>query len=179
MQVTGVMRMLESATWSASAPRFPGLYAGTVEGVRKDGRLEVSVPAVFDQTAPSAHALARPCFPYGHFFVPVVGDRVWIAFENGDPTAPVWLGVWYPDGKVPEKADTDPPVKRVIRTSAGQLVIIDDTEGAEQLVLADKTGSRIELRTDGVLIKCARDLTIDASGRQVQVKASRVDITEA
>lgn len=189
--------MLDStaAVWAPAAPRFPGLYAGTVEGARKDGRLEVSVPAVYDRTAPEAHALARPCFPYGHFFVPAVGDKVWVAFENGDPTAPVWLGVWYPQGGVPAEADADPPAKRVVRTSAGQVVIIDDTKDSEKIVIADKAGNRIELRTDGVLIKCvkkltidaseqieikcAKKLTIDASGQQFEIKASKVNITKA
>lgn len=159
--------------------RFFGLYAATVMAVRADGRLEVIVPAIYDGTEPESHALARPCFPYAHFFVPEVEDKVWIAFENGDPAAPVWLGVWYPDGATPSEAEADPPVKRVVRSPAGQLVIIDDTEGAEQVILADKTGNRIELRTDGVLIKCVRNLTIDASGKQIEIKADKVDVKKA
>jgi hypothetical protein len=159
--------------------RFFGLYAATVKAVRADGRLEVIVPAVYDETAPEAHAVARPCFPYAHFFVPEVDDQVWIAFENGDPAAPVWLGIWYPDGAVPDQAQADPPVRRVIQSPAGQLVVIDDTEGSEQVILADKTGNRIELRTDGVLIKCVQNLTIDATGKQIEIKASKVDVKKA
>lgn len=159
--------------------RFYGLYAATVKAVRADGRLEVIAPAIYDETAPEAHAVARPCFPYAHFFVPEVDDQVWIAFENGDPAAPVWLGVWYPDGAVPAEAQVDPPVKRVIQSPKGQLVVIDDTEGSEQVILADKTGNRIELRTDGVLIKCVQNLTIDASGKQIEIKASKVDVKKA
>lgn len=157
---------------------FYGVYVGNVEGVRKDGRLEVSIPAVFDTTEPGAHALARPCFPYGQFFVPPVNSKVWIAFENGDPSAPVWIGTWYPQGGTPSEADADPPVKRVLQTSADQFVLIDDTDGAEMIVVADKSGNRIELSADGVLLKCAKGLTIDASGQQVEIKAKKVTITE-
>ncbi len=158
---------------------FSGLYLGNVEGVRKDGRLEVSVPAVFDKTEPGAHALARPCFPYGQFFVPPVDTKVWIAFENGDPSAPVWLGTWYPQGDTPSEADADPPVKRVLQTSSGQFVVIDDTDGDEKIIVADKTGNRIEMSKDAVLIKCKKKLTIDASGQEVEIKATKVKITEA
>jgi Type VI secretion system/phage-baseplate injector OB domain len=171
--------MLDWPDTATHGARFSGLYAATVEAVRRDGRLQVSVPAVYDLTAPDAQTLARPCLPYGHFFVPPVGAKVWIAFENGDPTAPVWIGTWFPQGTVPPEADADPPVKRVVKTAAGQLVVIDDTQGSEQVVLADKSGNRIELRTNGVLIKCAQNLTIDASGMQVEIKAAKVTVTEA
>src|SRR5262245_18722840 len=91
---------------------FPGLYVGRVEKVEDLGRVQVSVPAIFDQTTPEAFVWARPCFPYGHFFVPEVGDKVLVAFEPGEPTAPVWFGIWYPSGAVPAEANVSPPVKR-------------------------------------------------------------------
>lgn len=158
--------------------RFFGVYAGTVHGVRRDGHLEVVVPSIFDTTEPESYALARPCFPYAHFFVPDVGDQVWVAFEGGDPSAPVWIGAWYAQGTVPAEADTDPPLRRVIRTPSGHVVSFDDTPGAERLTFADKTGNRIELRTDGVLIKCLQKLTIDASGQEIDITASKVNVKE-
>jgi uncharacterized protein involved in type VI secretion and phage assembly len=157
----------------------PGLYVGRVEKVEDLGRVQVSVPAVFDRTTPEFFVWARPCFPYGHFFVPEVGDKVWVAFEHGDPTAPVWLGIWYPSGAVPAEANVSPPVRRVIRSAKGHLVILDDTSGSEKLILQDKAGNRVELRNDGVLIKCVADLTIDASGKAIVIKANSVDIQQA
>jgi uncharacterized protein involved in type VI secretion and phage assembly len=159
--------------------RFPGLYVGDVVKIEDLGRVQISVPAIFDQTTPESLAWARPCFPYGHFFVPEVGDRVWVAFEHGDPSAPVWLGIWYPAGRVPAEANVSPPVKRVIRSAKGHVVIMDDTGGSEKLILQDKAGNRIELRGDGVLIKCTQNLTIDASGKDIVIKASSVDIQQA
>jgi uncharacterized protein involved in type VI secretion and phage assembly len=158
---------------------FPGLYVGEVVKVEDLGRIQVVVPAIFDQTTPEAYVRARPCFPYGHFFVPEVGDKVWVAFEHGQPEAPVWLGIWYPDGKVPAEANVSPPVKRVIRSAAGHVVILDDTAGSEKLILKDKSGNSIELSGSGVLIKCAQNLTIDASGKDIVIKANSVDIQQA
>ncbi|MCT9078067.1 phage baseplate assembly protein V [Streptomyces fulvoviolaceus] len=153
---------------------FPGLYAGTVTDVRENGRLMVGVPAVYDVDGPEADALARPCLPYGHFFVPPVGAKVWIAFENGDPAAPVWIGTWFPQGGLPPEADS--PDKRVVRTASGHLIVLDDRDGEERITVADTSGNRIELSADGVLIKCAKGLVIDASGQSVRITAAKVEI---
>jgi uncharacterized protein involved in type VI secretion and phage assembly len=171
-----VLRRVERDSASVS---YPGLYVGKVEKIEDRGRVQISVPAIFDQTTPESFVWARPCFPYGHFFVPEVGDKVWLAFEHGDPAAPVWLGIWYPAGAVPAEANVSPPVKRVIRSAKGHVIILDDTAGSEKLILKDKAGNSIELSGSGVLIKCTQNLTIDASGKDIVIKASSVDIRQA
>jgi uncharacterized protein involved in type VI secretion and phage assembly len=162
-----------------SAPRFPGLYVARVETVEDLGRIQVSIPSIFEANDPSAFSWARPCMPFAHFFVPNVGDFVWVAFENGDPSAPVWLGIWYPQGTVPGEADVSPPVKRVIRSTSGHVIVMDDTDGSEALSITDKFGNSIEMRQNAVLIKCVADLTIDASGKNVVIKANSVDVQES
>jgi hypothetical protein len=143
-------------SWGARA--FPGLYAGTVRAVDdpdKLGRIKVSVPSVYGRESTELDAWARPCFPSGHFFVPDVGDRVWIAFENGDPSFPVWLGEWYPAGALPARTDVTPPTTRVVE---------------------DATGNRIELTPDGISLHAAGNLTIEAPGKNIVIKASSVDV---
>lgn len=160
-------------------PTFPGVYAARVLGVddtRNVGRIKVAVPAVFGGDGVETAVWARPCFPWGHFFAPEVDDAVWVAFEHGDPMAPVWLGAWYADGAAPSTAAVSPPVKRLIRSASGHEILLDDTDGAEQVVVRDKTGSSIELRTDGVLLHCAQDLTIEAPGKTIVLRASSVDV---
>ena len=140
---------------------FPGLYAGTVTSVEdpdKLGRLKVSVPSVHGAVGSDLDAWARPCVPSGHFFVPVVGDRVWVAFENGDPSFPVWLGEWYPTGALPAGTDVTPPTTRVVE---------------------DATGNRIELTPDGIVLHAAGDLTIEAPGNNIVIKANSVDVQKA
>lgn len=190
--------MLRPSSRQRFAPVFPGLYAGTVEEVGEHGRLQVSVPSIFEGTRPEAFVIARPCFPYAHFFVPEKGDKVWLAFENGNPSAPVWLGVWYPEGTLSPEADVTPPVKRVVRSAKGHLIVLDDTDKDEALRIEDQAGNRIELRgkgvlikledtagnrielgQEGVLIRCVKPLTIDASGQDVVLKASSVDVQKA
>lgn len=57
------------------------------------GRIRVTVPAVYGIGVPSNWA--EPCFAADHFFVPEEGDGVWVEFEGGDPSLPVWSGVWF------------------------------------------------------------------------------------
>ncbi|QQM44577.1 phage baseplate assembly protein V [Streptomyces liliifuscus] len=157
-----------------TAQSFPGLYAATVRDVREDGRLLVSVPSVYDAEGTEADALARPCLPYGHFFVPPVGAKVWVAFENGDPGAPVWIGTWWPRGELPTEAGS--PDRRVVKTSSGHVIVLDDSEGEERITLADPSGNRVELSGDGVLITCPQGLVIDATGQNVRITADKVEI---
>ncbi len=120
---------------------FPGLYQGTVLEVDQEraseeeldllklGWLKVSVFDISD-----TFAWARPCFSYGHFFVPKAGDRVWLAFEAGNHENPVWLGIWYPQDTVPLLPDETAPeqVQRLIRSESGHVLLFDDTETEEK-----------------------------------------------
>ncbi len=160
-------------TETMTATSFPGLYVGQVEVVENDddrypGSIKVSIPSIFGlPSGDEAAVWARPCFPYGHFFVPEVGDKVWLAFENGNSQSPVWLGVWYPEGKTPNAAQISPPTKRVIESSQGSMIIFDD-EGKK---LTLKVGNNsIEINENGILI--------DASSKEVIIKASSVDVQE-
>jgi hypothetical protein len=57
------------------------------------GRVQVSVLG-----SPGASGWATPCAPYNSnesVTVPPVGENVWVMFEDGDPSYPVWLG-WFP-----------------------------------------------------------------------------------
>lgn len=158
---------------------LPGLYVGQVTAVEDPenmGRIQVQIPSVFASDQPSEYAWARPCFHFGHFFVPEIDSKVWLAFENGDPSMPVWLGIWYPSGSTPSEAQVSPPSVRLIRSTQGHLVIFDDTDGSEAVIVKDKFGSSIELREESVKIKAMADLTIDASGVNVIIKASNVDV---
>jgi uncharacterized protein involved in type VI secretion and phage assembly len=181
--------MLELQPHTDRAPALPGLYAGTVSSNRDDtkaGRIQVTVPSVFDGDGADAAVWARPCLPWGHFFVPEVGAKVWVAFEGGDAAAPVWLGTWLPRDATPADAQADPPAVRLVRSAAGHQILLDDTAGSERVVVSDKTGSRIELTTSAVTVHAAQNLTIEAPGKSITIsanaimlRASSVDVTSA
>lgn len=72
--------------------QYFGLYRGLVEENEDPKglmRIEVSVPDVFGA---EVTAWAVACVPPGVRSVPEVGTLVWIEFEAGDPSYPVWIG---------------------------------------------------------------------------------------
>ena len=80
-----------------------GPYLGKYKGVvvqhidpMQEGRIQVTVPDV--NIPPSTWA--TPCFPIGGiqagaYMIPMPGTGVWVEFEQGDATRPIWSGCWY------------------------------------------------------------------------------------
>ena len=121
------------------AGRHYGKYRGIVTGNEDDskcGRITAHVPAIFGRTL---EVWADPCFPPGHFFVPVVGAGVWIEFEGGDTQSPIWTGTFYPENTAPPETQVKPPENRVVHTRSGHIVEFDDTDGEERLVIRHKS----------------------------------------
>jgi hypothetical protein len=79
---------------------FPAIYRGKVvdnKDPQERGRIKVRVPAVL-QTHTDTWAM--PAEPYagskvGFFAIPPVDADVWVQFENGDHTLPIWTGCYW------------------------------------------------------------------------------------
>ena len=129
--------------------RYYGKYRGKVVDNADDhhqGTLRVTVPGVFGA---KVEVLAAPCLPYGHFFVPPIGTDVWVEFEAGDPGSPLWVGVWYPEGTTPAEAEVSPPDHRVIKTKAGHVIEIVDTEGEERILIRHSSDAFLSIDPHG------------------------------
>jgi uncharacterized protein involved in type VI secretion and phage assembly len=137
--------LLDSAT-----RRFYGKYRGTVadnNDPTSRGRLQVSVPAVMG----GASVWAMPCVPYagdsvGFFALPDVGTGVWVEFEAGNPSYPIWVGCFWGDGQI-DTADAVPTIKFLktksmkirINDSSGELLIENDSGSSMKLTALDIT----------------------------------------
>lgn len=95
--------------------RFYAKYRGSVvDNVdpNKLGRVQVQVPYVL---GPLNTLWAMPSEPYagkgvGFFAIPPVGAELWVEFENGDPTLPIWAGgYWTATADIP----VQPPIPDV------------------------------------------------------------------
>jgi hypothetical protein len=126
---------------------FFGKYRGTVSDNADPthrGRLKVKVPAVLG----SVESWAMPCVPYagqgvGLHTLPEQGMGVWVEFEAGDPSYPVWTGCFWADDQLPsdhQGAQAKSALK-IIRSESGMIVALDDDQ--QTLTLSDSAGNNL------------------------------------
>ncbi len=137
------------------------------------GRLRLRVPTVLGE-AESAWAL--PCMPFGglpdqgQFTIPEVGAQVWVEFEEGELSHPIWSGTFWQPGDVPAEADRTEPTTRLIKTPAGHRLQFDDEDGAERLTLHHPRDAELTIDEHGTVnltdAQGAR-LTLDAQANEV------------
>lgn len=98
---------------------YHGMYRGVVCDVddpERRGRIKVQCPAVLGNYL---SAWCEPCIPYatdyaGDYYVPPVGEGIWVQFENGDVDKPIWNGGWYREDSSPLPQSADPEDYRFV-----------------------------------------------------------------
>jgi hypothetical protein len=125
--------------------RFYGKYRGLVLNNMDPlqlGRVQAMVPEVLGEI-PSGWA--SPCAPFagvqaGFFAVPMIGAGVWIEFEAGDTSRPIWVGGWWGTAEVPMKPLGVPatPQTKILRSDLGLIIALDDT--AQTISVSDAAG---------------------------------------
>lgn len=139
--------------------QFFGKYRGKVVkniDPLQQGRIQISCPQILGDDPLS---WAMPCTPYagpgvGFFTIPPIGANVWVEFEEGDPSNPIWVGCYWDEGQLPASA-TSPDLK-VLKTDAVTLSI-DDTRGQGGVTLevtspAVSATLKISLTQDAILL---------------------------
>lgn len=127
--------------------RHYGKYRGIVTEVdAATMRVRAKVPYIADIDL----GWATACVPYagpdvGFVMLPEVDSGVWIEFEGGDISYPIWVGGYWREGEVPADAAAD---VKAIYTAAGMLVL-DDAESS--LTLEDKNGNKLVVDSNGIL----------------------------
>ncbi|MGO9935485.1 MAG: phage baseplate assembly protein V [Steroidobacteraceae bacterium] len=154
--------------------RFYGKYRGCVTDVDASTmRIKASVPSVLPG---GATGWCMPCVPYagdgfGFAFIPEVGSGVWIEFEGGDVSYPIWTGCYWREGEIPsDAADT----VRVIVTESGQKIMLDD--GGGTITISDANNNTITLSSDGITLQRGSS-TIELSDSEVNVNDGALEIT--
>lgn len=142
--------------------RLYGKFRGTVvnnQDPQRQGRIQALVPQVLGEV-PSGWA--TPCAPYagptaGFFSIPPIGAGVWIEFEGGDVSRPIWVGCYWgapePPMTPPASAPGDPMVK-IWRSDLGLTTSFDDT--TQKITISDATATNqvvIDVLTGTVTIK--------------------------
>ncbi len=166
--ITSEMEQMVVELAETQRGRYFGKYRGLVRDVddpENMGRIIAQVPEVYgEEDSP----WALPSVPFAgqnHGFVvlPEVGDGVWIEFEAGDTSRPIWTGCWWASGEMPTSAGTR---TRVLVTSGGHQVILDDE--TSQIQLLHSGGAEITLSD--------REIKLQIGSTQIVLSASGVNI---
>lgn len=160
----------DSTTEQPPAHRFYGKYRGTVtdnDDPTSLGRIRALVPEVLGDVQTG---WAVPALPYsgngsGSYTVPAVDAGVWIEFEAGDVSRPIWTGCWWSEGQLPKDeagADTAPHLK-ILRSETGLLVALNDDDGT--ITLSDSSGNnllKIKTQEGRVTIQATAMVVVEA-----------------
>ncbi len=172
--------------------RYDGKYPAIVldeepeADALKRGELLVQVPGILEESEGGdgqqpIEVIARPSFPAGFYLIPEPGTRVWVEFAAGDINSPLWSGVWYPDDAPPQTADDEAPTRaqKVIRTAAGHVVQLDDTEGDEKIVVRHKLDSRITIDAEGHIVIQHKDgMTVEITANNtINISCDTLTVT--
>jgi len=155
--------------------RFYGKYRGSVTDVDDPttmGRIKAKIPAVLgDQES----GWCMPCVPYagdgvGMAFIPEVGSGVWIEFEQGDVSYPVWTGCYWRSGEMP--SDATPTVK-TIKTTSGHLITLDDD--AQTITIKDPNENSVTMDTSGITLTRGAT-TVVVSDSEVNINNGALEV---
>ena len=132
----------------------------------------------------------------GFVFLPETGDEVVVGFFNNDPRHPVILGSMFSSKNAAPKGYAKPNEKNqnkglvtkggttigfvdgdkasvFVETKNKNKLLFDD--GSEAIQITDQHGNKITMDKNGVELRSAKDLQLEASGN-VAIKGSKVDI---
>jgi uncharacterized protein involved in type VI secretion and phage assembly len=153
--------------------RFYGKYRGTVTQVDAGTmRIKAKVPAVLGSTE---SGWALPCVPYagdsvGFAFLPEVDSAVWIEFEGGNVSFPIWTGGFWLSSQVPSDAAA---AVKVIVTKQLKLLFDDDQDS---LTIQDSNGNSVTLDSSGITLTHGSQ-TVQVSDSEVNVNNGALEVT--
>lgn len=171
---------IPSGRSAGQGARFYGKYRGLVtdnNDPNKLGRVRARVPEALGDVE---SGWALPCTPYagdgsGQYTVPEAGAGVWIEFEAGDPSRPIWSGCWWGDGQLPADngGSSGSPSLRILRSEQGLMLTLDDTN--QKITVSDDQGSNmleIQVSAGQVTLAATTKVIVDAPQIELVANAS-------
>jgi hypothetical protein len=149
------------------------------------GRIQVIVPDVAS-LVPSTWAM--PCVPVagvnmGMFSPPQIGTGVWVEFERGDPSKPIWTGCYWGLGaEVPVLSRIVPPTVPgiTLQTTLKNGIVISDVPGPTGGILIQTAiGAMVAVSDAGILITNGKGAMISLVGSAIQMIGQPIDMNGA
>jgi len=164
--------------------RYFGKYRGTVTDnadPTSRGRIKVRVPAVLGDL----ELWAMPCVPYagdavGFYCLPSVGTGVWVEFEAGDASYPIWSGCFWADNQLPDESDAN---IKILKTDSMTLRIDDAND---ELTIETSNGAKFSITDEIKSEKGSTSHTVSSSNitsdsgntGKVDVSSSSVSVND-
>ncbi|MGY1670348.1 phage baseplate assembly protein V [Geodermatophilus sp. SYSU D00710] len=160
--------------------RYYGKYRGKVAGntdIDRMGKLLVTCPRVLG----TGVVPAMPCVPFagrgeGFYMLPGIGSNVWVEFEAGDPSRPIWSGCFWDEQSIPTAALL--PSVRTITTAASEVTLDDAPGGGLRLRVGPpvvQTPCTISCSTQGITISFGSSV-ISLDVKQVDVNNGALQV---
>jgi uncharacterized protein involved in type VI secretion and phage assembly len=156
--------------------RYFGKYRGKVvdnADSTNSGKLKVSLDVI-----DSMEVWAMPCVPYagkgvGFYSLPEPGTGVWVEFEGGDLSFPVWTGFFWGDGELPDPGGA---AVKIWKTENLTLRFDDD---ADEMLL--KTGSDSSITLNDKITSSSSDAThtVGSDGVVSEMGLGKVEVTDS
>ncbi|HMQ51945.1 MAG TPA: phage baseplate assembly protein V [Anaerolineae bacterium] len=181
---------------------FYGVYTALVTDVQDpdgQGRVRLRLPWATDPDGAAYETWARLATlmagaERGTWFIPEPDDEVLVAFEAGDPRAPIVVGaLWNGVDSPPQEMDSNNNI-RSITSRSGIRVTFDDTDGGVQfsvetpggqkivcadspasIDLSDSNGNQVTLDSAGITLNTGMNVTINATLLKVSASMVTVD----
>lgn len=157
------------------------------------------------QQAPEMTPWIRSIIPYaggqsnGLFFVPEIGDEVYVGFEHQNPNLPFVMGSTYNGGQKPINWEDAANNKKAIRTRSGNLIYFNDEQGAEAIritnenaeseiqlsfaengIITIKTSGELQLRGDAkITLNTDGDIEFSSMNFKVATQNFQIDAQQA
>ena len=177
-----------SATAPAQTRKYYGKYRAIVTNNVDPlliGRIQVICP---DAASLVPTTWCMPCVPnaginMGMFALPVIGSGVWIEFERGDPSKPIWVGCYWGLGaEVPVMSRIVPPAVPgiTLQTTLKNGIVISDTPGPTGgILMQTTTGATVAISDIGIVINNGKGAAISLIGPSVQIVGTPIDMNFA
>lgn len=126
------------------------------------GRIKVRCPKVLGEYA---SAWCTPCVPLafndgGLLYVPTVNETVWVEFEEGNPSKPIWTGSWWIPRRTPIGQSNAVEDKIILLSRKQHRIELDDKNNT--ITISNIDGSKIKLG-NGILIESNSAIKINGS----------------
>jgi uncharacterized protein involved in type VI secretion and phage assembly len=127
--------------------QYPGVVIAIVKSLNDpdaQGRIEVQFPWLSDSLRSSWAPVAAPLAgkQRGMFFMPEVDDEVLVAFEHGSFNHPYVVGYLWNGKDIPPESDSN---NRVIVTPGGHTLRFEDGDGGKKVIVRSSSGQTITL----------------------------------